>query len=71
MLAKWHWRFGMEKKSMWHRVVVARFWEVSSWETKEIRVWHGCELWKSIQKVKDIFWKFIRFKLGSRKEIWF
>lgn len=32
---------------------------------------HGCELWKSIKKVKDIFWKFICFQLGSAREIRF
>lgn len=32
---------------------------------------YGCGIWKSIQRVKDVFWKFIHFKLGSRNEIRF
>lgn len=30
LLTKWLWRFGVEQESFWHRVVVARFGEISS-----------------------------------------
>lgn len=71
LLVKWLWRFRVEKESLWHEVVVARFGEISCWEAKEVRVWHGCGIWKSIQKVQDSFWNFIWFNLGSDREICF
>lgn len=36
-----------------------------------MRVKHGCGIWKSIMNVKNEFWKFVRFKLGSGQEIKF
>lgn len=32
---------------------------------------YGCGMWKSILKIKVIFWKFIRLKARSSKEIRF
>lgn len=61
----------MEKESLWRRVVVARFGEAYPWESKGVWIRHGYGLWKSIMMVKDIFWKFIQFKLGSKREIRF
>lgn len=52
-------------------MVVARFGEASPWVSKGVWVRHDCGIWKSILKVKDMFWKFFRFKLGSRREITF
>lgn len=71
MLAKWFWRFGMERDSLWRRVVVARYGEISPWESKEVRFRHGCGVWKSIQKIKEGFWNFIRFNLRSGRKIKF
>lgn len=45
-------------------LMVARFGVKSDWESKEVKVRHGCGIWKSIQRVQAIFWNFIRFKLG-------
>lgn len=50
---------------------MARFGEISCWEAKEVRGRHGCGLWKSLQKVQKKFWSFIRFDLGSGREIRF
>lgn len=50
---------------------MARFGVLFSWESKEMRVRHGCGIWKSIIKVREDFWKFICFKLGSDLEIKF
>lgn len=71
LLAKWLWRFGMERDSLWRRVVVARFGEQSRWESKEVHVRHGCGIWKSILKVRKDFWNLIQFKLGSGSKIKF
>lgn len=49
--------------------MVARFGENSCWEAKEVRVRHDCSFWKSIQKMRESFWKFIRFNLGLGREI--
>lgn len=40
---------------MWHRVVAARFGMIPRLESKEVRVRHGCGLWKSIHKLRDRF----------------
>lgn len=69
LLAKWLWRFEMERDSLWRSVVVARFWKHSVWESNEVRARHGCEIWESILKVMAEFWKFIRFKLELGTEI--
>lgn len=53
LLAKWLWRFGTKKDSLWLKVVVTRFGELSGWESKEVRARHGCGIWKSIMKVKN------------------
>lgn len=42
LLAKWLWRFGVERESLWQKVVVARFGFKSVRECKEVRVRHGC-----------------------------
>lgn len=64
LLAKWLWRFGTERDSLWRRVVVAIFDELNMWRSNEVRARYGCELWKSILKMTAVFWSFIRFKLG-------
>lgn len=33
LLAKWLWRFGLERYSLWHWVVAARFVEFLKWES--------------------------------------
>lgn len=69
LLAKWLWKFGRERDSLWRRVVAARFGEQSVQEFKAPRGKHGCGIWKSILKVKESFWRFIRFQLGSGLDI--
>lgn len=51
--------------------MVARFGEISGWEAKKEKGRHGCGLWKSIQKMFEVFWKYIRFNQGSGSEISF
>lgn len=51
--------------------MVARFGERSCWEAREVRVRHGCGIWKSISAIKEMFWKYIRFHLGSGVSIRF
>lgn len=46
--AKWFWRFWFENKSFWRKVVVTRFGGKSRWESNEVRIRHGCGVWKSI-----------------------
>lgn len=71
ILAKWLWHFGTERDSLRCRVVVARFGEQLVWESKEIYRRHGCDIWKSIFFVKVDFLRFIKFKLGSGRDIKF
>lgn len=71
LLAKWLQRFGIEKDSLWRKVVVVRCGEGSHWESRKSRRRHGCGLWKSIMAVKEDFWKFISFSIGSGETISF
>lgn len=48
---------------------MARFGMMSVWECNEVRVRHGCGIWKSVQKEQDVSKKFIHYKLGSDREI--
>lgn len=40
LLAKWLWRFGVKRNSLWWRVVVARYGNRSYWESKKARDRH-------------------------------
>lgn len=61
LLAKWIWWFGVERGSLWHKVVVARFGEILAWKFKEICVRHGCGVWKSILVVSRGFLEIFSF----------
>lgn len=51
--------------------MVARFGAKSGWDTKEVRMRPECGIWNFIYKVKEVFWNFIAYKLGSGREIRF
>lgn len=70
-LAKWLWRFGIKRYSLWRIVVAARFGKESVWESRRVRGRHDCGIWKSIMARIEEFSKHIRFKLGSEKNIKF
>lgn len=44
---------------------------VLGWESERVKGRYGCSMWKSILKMKDIFWKFIFLKARSGREIRF
>lgn len=69
LLAKWLWRFGMEIDGLCYRVVVERFGEEAVWKSRRVRDRHGCGIWKSIMVGNKDFWKYVRFKLGSKDNI--
>lgn len=71
LLTKWLWRFGMERVSLWRRVIVARFREKSCWEANKVRGGHDCGIWKSIMAGKEDFWKCIKFQLRAGENIRF
>lgn len=50
---------------------MTKFGEKFCWESRDVRGRHGCGIWKSILAVKQIFWEFIRFKLGDGENIRF
>lgn len=61
----------MERESLWRKVAVSHFSLFSEWKSKGVYGRYGCGMWKSIQKMNDIFWKFIHLKVGSGREIRF
>lgn len=42
LLAKWLWRFGVERESLWRKVVVSHFGVVSGWESERVKGRYGC-----------------------------
>lgn len=71
LLGKWLWRFGMERNSLWMKVIVAKYGSTSVWDPKDVRGSHGTDIWKSILKVKKRFRESIRFSLGAGEDIQF
>lgn len=55
LLAKWLWRFGVERESLWRKVVVARFALCLDWDSKKVMGRYRCGIWKSIQKEREGF----------------
>lgn len=64
LLGKWLWWFGVERESLWAKVVVAKFGLNSVSKPKDVRGGHNCCLYKSILKGKEDFWRCIQFKFG-------
>lgn len=67
----WVRRFRLEQDSLWRQVVVSRFGKKPIWESREVRVRHGCGIWKSILSGRYCFWNYIKFALGFGKNIKF
>lgn len=63
LLGKWLWRFGVDRESLWRKVIVVKHDLLLEWLLKDPRDGYGTGWWKFILLCKE-FLKFIRFKLG-------
>ncbi|WMV26185.1 hypothetical protein MTR67_019570 [Solanum verrucosum] len=70
---RWLWKYSNENRSLWVRVIKAKYEENDNWMTKEVTTPYGVSLWKSIRilwnefkvntivkvadGVKTVFWK--------------
>lgn len=51
------WLFRVDKDSSRSRVVMARFSKLSVWKSADdVRLRHGCGMWKSILMLNEDFW---------------
>lgn len=77
LLAKWLWRFGVEKVALWRRVVAAKY-VTDSMDSNSCPISspYGVSVWRGILKRMDWFLKQIQFRLGDGsfirfwKDIW-
>ena len=73
LLGKWLWRFPLERKSFWRKVIVGKFGEEEGgWTTREVRESYGMGLWKEIRKGWEEFLlrTSIRIGNGRRTRFW-
>jgi len=64
--------FGVERDSLWRKVVVTINGLNLYWDLVEVRDGFGTGFWKSFTfQGKPDFWRFIRFYLGFGEEIRF
>lgn len=55
MLGKWSWSFGVERDTVWRKVVVAKYGAISNYEPKDVKEGYGVGNWKVIVKVSLSF----------------
>ena len=73
LLGEWLWRFGIEERRLWRRVVALKFGEEwRGWTSKLGRGVRGSGLWRSIRMGWEDFSKNIRFEVGvgDRVKFW-
>ena len=73
LLGEWLWRFGIEERRLWRRVVALKFGEEwRGWTSKLGRGVRGSGLWRSICMGWEDFSKNIRFEVGvgDRVKFW-
>ncbi|RVW75601.1 hypothetical protein CK203_059101 [Vitis vinifera] len=66
LLGKWIWRFALEKKILWKKVIGVKYGhEGFGWRTNEARGTFGVGVWKEILKDTNWCWDNIGFKGGE------
>ena len=66
LLGKWLWRFPLERKSFWRKVIVGKFGEEEGgWTTRVVRESYGMGLWKDIKKGWEEFFLRTRIRIGN------
>ena len=66
LLGKWLWRFPLERRSFWRKVIVGKFGEKEGgWTTREVRESYGMGLWKDIRKGWEEFSLRTRIHIGN------
>lgn len=68
LLAKWLWRFVLDPKSLWHRIIVSKYgFDPFQWVAKGIIGAH-CTPWKDISLEVLSFYAWTRCIVGDGKE---
>ncbi|XP_077223402.1 uncharacterized protein LOC143857014 [Tasmannia lanceolata] len=72
LLAKWLWRYGEEKRALWHRVVREKYGkELGEWKAGVPVRGRGSAAWRSIASICGCFDQYIRFCVGKGDEVRF
>ena len=72
LLGKWLWRYGMERDSLWRKVIEAKYKvEGAGWCTEPVLGTYGVSVWKSIRHSWLDFSKFLQFDVGDGTRIKF
>lgn len=71
LLMKWLWRFPKEEKTLWVRVIQAKYEKEDFWKTKNVVSAYGICLWRSIRNLWHAFFEKIIFNINNGKKIMF
>lgn len=68
LLMKWLGCFGEEKEATWQRLIASNYGiRGEGWWSGVPKGAFGCELWKSITSMEDVFKNFVSIKVGYRR----
>ena len=72
LLGKWLWRYGMERETLWRRVVDVKYGSMrGGWCTNVVRGSYGVSLWKNIHKEWDSLSQYLPFMVGDGSKVLF
>jgi hypothetical protein len=72
LLGKWLWRFGVERKALWRRVVLEKYDSLEGgWMTRVPIALYGVGLWKFIRSRWNKFSSYLKFEVGNGARVWF
>ncbi|XP_026436031.1 uncharacterized protein LOC113333881 [Papaver somniferum] len=73
LLAKWSWRFGVEKAQLWCKLMVEKYGsDFSYWTPKKVKSPHGVSCWRIIVDCSNLVTKYysLRIHSGTLTSFW-
>lgn len=71
LLAKWLWRYAVDRDSLWRRMIVKKYGETNHWESKRLSCSYGVSCWKGIINQLDDFKKSLGWMLNLNSSLIF
>ena len=72
LLAKWNWRFAIEREALWNQVIRGKYGkDKGDWCSREVRQAHGMGLWKGIRMDWELVSDRMVFIAGNERRVRF